>query len=153
MALLGQQQGEQLLSHCIIDITDNDLGFIIRGCKDQDKKKKKKIKKRPLKRSQTCVSEHIGMQWRLKKPCLSQGLVGDEMWALVLGEVPALSWWYWAVDQKCWHFRRRTEKFILEHTTLNEHIFFLGMNKQIHASNTNLQKGTEGLLPPGIISA
>lgn len=40
MALLGQQQGEQLLSHCIIDITDNDLGFIIRGCKDQDKKKK-----------------------------------------------------------------------------------------------------------------
>lgn len=41
MALLGQQQGEQLLSHCIIDITDNDLGFIIGVCKDQDKKKKK----------------------------------------------------------------------------------------------------------------
>lgn len=41
MALLGQQQGEQLLSHCIIDIADNDLGFIIRVHEDQEKRKKK----------------------------------------------------------------------------------------------------------------
>lgn len=42
MALLGQQQGEQLLSHCIIDIADNDLGFIIKVHEDQRRKKKKK---------------------------------------------------------------------------------------------------------------
>jgi len=39
-ALLGQQQGEQLLSRCIIDIADNDLGFIIRVHEDQEGKEK-----------------------------------------------------------------------------------------------------------------
>lgn len=49
MALLGQQQGEQLLSHCIIDIAGNDLGFIIRVHEDQGRKKKKR-KNPPLKK-------------------------------------------------------------------------------------------------------
>lgn len=47
MALLGQQQGEQLLSHCIIDITDNDLGFVIKVHEDQKWGKKKKTKNKP----------------------------------------------------------------------------------------------------------
>lgn len=101
------------------------------------------------------MSEHIGMQWKLKKSCLSQGLMGDEMWAPELGKVPALSWRYWGVDQKCWHFRGRPENFILEHAALKECIFFspLGMNNQAHASNTNLWQRTQRPLPPGIISA
>lgn len=80
----------------------------------------------------------------LKKSCLSQGPAGGEMWAPVLGEVPGLSW-YWAVDQKCWHFRRRPEKFRLEHAAGKERkknnkiklfVYFLGTNEQVHASNT-----------------
>lgn len=50
MALLGQQQGEQLLSHCIIDIADNDLGFIIKVHEDQRRKKKKKTQPYPYKK-------------------------------------------------------------------------------------------------------
>lgn len=70
MALLGQQQGEQLLSHCIIDIADNDLGFIIKVHEDQRRKKKKK-KPSPILTKKNdinnCVSEHIGTQLRAEE--------------------------------------------------------------------------------------
>lgn len=70
MALLGQQQGEQLLSHCIIDIADNDLGFIIKVHEDQRRKKKKKTQPYPYKKKNdinNCVSEHIGTQLRAEE--------------------------------------------------------------------------------------
>lgn len=60
----------------------------------------------------------------------------EEMWVLELGEVPALSCWYWAVDQKCWHFRRRPGKFRLEHTAVKYIFFSLGVNERVHAGNT-----------------
>lgn len=99
------------------------------------------------------MSEHTGMQWRLKKSCLSQGLVemrcgllSWERFQLSLDDVEQLT-------RGADILGGRPEDFILEHTALKEDIFSLGMNRQAHASNTNLWQGTQGPLPPGIISA
>lgn len=93
--------------------------------------------------------------WGLKKSCQSQGPAGGEMWAPALWEFPALFWWCWAVDHKCWHFRRRSEKLRLEHAAENNRkkkiyrYFCWEWTNRFMAVTPNLQ---QGMLPPSVIS-